>query len=281
MYLGTKERKWILVVDDEADIRSSIKEVIKLQFGQSVEVIEAKDGIEATTKINYQKFDCIITDLSMPRKEGEAFINSIRHNALNEITPVIVVSGQRNANKMKNLYEFIEVIEKPYRMNHLMETLTNQLKMGSNKNRVSAEALNSLISAIEQFVVSMSMDKVEQQGPVQVKRRGEVVDHDFVSSIQVKIGTVRNTFSILAREKELTGLFKDQKRNTRVEIQQLIQSMCYVLLKHVVEKSIAKKTGAMKGQYIEHDKSVLTEKQGLLITLANDKLKIDVFATSQ
>lgn len=57
----------ILVVDDEKDIRGSIRMVLK-RSGH--DVLEAADGIEAEELLVQNAFDLVITDIIMPNKEG-------------------------------------------------------------------------------------------------------------------------------------------------------------------------------------------------------------------
>ncbi len=281
MYLDTKDKKWILIVDDEPDIRSSIKEVISMNFDSDIKVIEAKDGVEATTKINYQRFDLIITDLAMPKKEGEAFIHSVRSNNLNDATPIIVVSGSPSIANIKESFEFVEAIEKPYKMKDLIAAIDTSLKTGDNKKRVSANVLNNLIVSVDKFIGSLQKGNISQEGPVTVKERGAVVDHDYVSSIQVKIGSVTNTFSILAREENVRELFSGQNPSGDKKMDHLMQSMSFVILKYVLEKAALNKSSATKGSYIKHDRNILTDKKGIIIGLGNQNLKIDLFATSE
>ena len=281
MYLNSKECKWILLVDDEEDIRTSLKEVIQLQYGNEIKVIEAKDGLEATTKINYQKFDCIITDLSMPRKEGEAFIHSVRSNPLNDSTPVIVISGSTGLEKIKKEFEFVDTIPKPYRVDKVIATLGSCLKVGNNKKRVSANVLNNIINSVEKFVKDLEKGNVSQKGSLEVKKKGVVVDHDYVSSIQFKIGSVVNTFSIMAREGDISTLFSSQEKNPKHSKEHLMQSMSFVILKNVLERSSLQSNSTLKGSYIQKDKSLLTDKKGLIIGLGNDDIQIDIFATSE
>ncbi len=278
MLLETRERKWVLIVDDEQEIRESLREVISLQFGKKVEVVEARDGVEATSKINFQKFDCIITDLSMPRKEGEPFIYSIRSNPLNETTPVIIVSGSNQIQKVSEKFEFVDRIEKPYKMSVLVDLLSTHLERGDNKNRVSASVFNNLVESLQKFVKEVAELQVEQQGALKVKERGEEFNHDFVSSIQVKIGKVTNTFSILANKSEVESLFSGRGR---VDVDHLIQSMCFVILRNVLEKAQSKTVSGVKGSFLQQDKSLLARKKGIILDLGSPSFKIHVFATSQ
>ena len=91
-YPAMKEHGRILVVDDEASIRKSLR-ICLSQAGYHV--IEAGDGQEAITALdsgdNALMVDAIICDIRMPRIDGT---DAIRHfRAQYPSIPVIVLTG--------------------------------------------------------------------------------------------------------------------------------------------------------------------------------------------
>ena len=66
-----------------------MREALSSRIGPNVRVVEAKDGSDAANKLQLQAFDCIITDLKMPRKDGGQFINSVKESQFNAKTPII------------------------------------------------------------------------------------------------------------------------------------------------------------------------------------------------
>ncbi|WP_027390568.1 response regulator [Chrysiogenes arsenatis] len=84
----------ILVVDDDETLRVNLTTILTLE-GYSVATAEnGQRGIERVTK---EKFDLIITDISMPKLGGVQMIDSIRKRSfLNANTPIIVFSGTIN-----------------------------------------------------------------------------------------------------------------------------------------------------------------------------------------
>ncbi len=86
-----KERKWrLLVVDDEADFRLVLRDHFE---ATGYEVAEAADGQEALETFEHdpRRFDLVITDIRMPRLDGEALIPKLR--ALRPYLPIIGVTG--------------------------------------------------------------------------------------------------------------------------------------------------------------------------------------------
>ena len=85
-----KKAKFVLVVEDEDEIRSMIVSSLKEQAeGLELYIVEAKDGREAINYSGRQEFHCIVTDLTMPRTTGEELIRVLLADTLNANTPMI------------------------------------------------------------------------------------------------------------------------------------------------------------------------------------------------
>ncbi|HXQ59855.1 MAG TPA: response regulator [Acidimicrobiales bacterium] len=75
----------VLVVDDEADVRASMSEVLRTS-GFSVD--EAEDGQVALAMLRAFRYGMVILDIRMPRLDGVSLIES-----LEDLPPVIVHSA--------------------------------------------------------------------------------------------------------------------------------------------------------------------------------------------
>lgn len=78
----------ILVIDDEAPIRSILRRSLE-RFGH--EVVEAPDGSAGTRLFESSSFDLVITDLFMPEREGIETILDLRERYPE--VKILVVSG--------------------------------------------------------------------------------------------------------------------------------------------------------------------------------------------
>jgi len=65
----------IMVVDDEADIRESIKTVLE-SLGH--EAFTAKDGMDCLEKLKTEKVDLVLLDFFMPEMSGREVLERIR-----------------------------------------------------------------------------------------------------------------------------------------------------------------------------------------------------------
>jgi len=85
----TESRRRVLVVDDDAGLRSAMRRSIAL-FGYEVET--ADDGAAAVARIAAGGFNCIVSDISMPNMTGIQMLRAIREHDLD--VPVILVTGE-------------------------------------------------------------------------------------------------------------------------------------------------------------------------------------------
>lgn len=66
--------KNILLVDEDQAIRNSLSQILKESFQEKVNITEAGDGLEAIRIMEQQKFDCVVTDINMPKLDGNNLI---------------------------------------------------------------------------------------------------------------------------------------------------------------------------------------------------------------
>jgi CheY-like chemotaxis protein len=75
----------VLVVDDNDDFRSSTSDILRT-VGYTV--FEAADGEDALSLLTTMRFDAMVLDLKMPRRDGASLLS-----ALSEPPTVVVVSA--------------------------------------------------------------------------------------------------------------------------------------------------------------------------------------------
>ena len=78
----------ILVIDDEADLRAVIREILEDEGHQ---ILEADDGITGLQAFASRSFDLVITDIVMQGKEGVEVIMTMKGRA--PAQPILAISG--------------------------------------------------------------------------------------------------------------------------------------------------------------------------------------------
>jgi len=81
----------ILIVDDEAENRMALSEVVR---GEGYLVDTASDGQEALELMKNMEFDVVVTDALMPRMDGFMLCRAVKADEQRKNIPVIVLTGE-------------------------------------------------------------------------------------------------------------------------------------------------------------------------------------------
>jgi len=85
----------ILIIDDEAQIRTLLRRALEIE---GHDVVEAEDGISGVRIQQEQPCDLVITDILMPEQEGLGCIMELRR--LDPSVRIIAISGATGAHPM-------------------------------------------------------------------------------------------------------------------------------------------------------------------------------------
>lgn len=88
--------KTIMTVDDSASIRQMVGFTLE---DAGFNVIEAKDGIDALSKINGSQISMMFIDLNMPNLDGIGLIKEIRKSAEYKFIPLIMLTTESQIGK--------------------------------------------------------------------------------------------------------------------------------------------------------------------------------------
>ena len=186
----------ILIIEDEESIRRVLNKVL-IQENKTYNIVEAIDGVDGISKINSSKFDLILCDIKMPKKDGIEVLKHVLKECPN--TPTIMISGHRDletAVESMRLGAF-DYISKPPDLNRLLNSVrsallnNNFVKKGKIKNNTSKEfniiGKSSPITDIKNMIdkVSLTNAKVLIQGPNGSGK--ELVAH------QIHLNSLRNS----------------------------------------------------------------------------------------
>jgi len=83
----------LLVVEDMVAMRDHIAECL-LEVGEDTQVDVADNGAEALERIRQQSYDLIVTDLTMPRMDGETLIGHLRAEGFEGAVVVLTAHGE-------------------------------------------------------------------------------------------------------------------------------------------------------------------------------------------
>ncbi len=126
----------ILVVDDEEDVRHSIRFALE---SAGYDVFEAQNGLEADERLAENAFDLVITDMIMPEKEGFELIRDIKQNYPD--VKIVAITGGGSKKNLKgdvimgkddilgfvNKFGADATLQKPFKLAELLDSVENCL----------------------------------------------------------------------------------------------------------------------------------------------------------
>lgn len=116
----------ILVVDDDDVIRETLQELLSADYScQTADTAE-----EALAKLEAQRFDVVLTDISMPGLNGMELLQRVVENYPG--TPVIIISGHSDQEQAERLLSrgASDFLLKPFRL----EVVEASVKRAINKS---------------------------------------------------------------------------------------------------------------------------------------------------
>jgi two-component system, chemotaxis family, chemotaxis protein CheY len=212
------KRRSILIVEDEIDIREVLAERLKMH-SQNFNIVIAVDGREAIQKVNLQAFDCIITDLNMPKVTGEEFIKAARDGRENKSTPIIIVTGHPNENLLA-MHDFVWLLQKPADTEKLLMMVDQQILLGNSSGRLPAQLINLLVWGLTEVFDRM---KAPVEGLQPISRDKLIsLSGDWLVVMEIKFHEKKFWFLIGFENSVVKDLFSMRNKNIEAVVKDLI-----------------------------------------------------------
>ena len=130
-------RSLVLVAEDNAEMRRLITEVL----GDEYRVVPAADGAEALEKAIAEPPDLLVTDLMMPKLDGNRLVAELRARPDLEQVPVLVLSAKSDeALRLKLLAESVQdYVAKPFSVHELRARVRNLIMMKHTRDALQNE----------------------------------------------------------------------------------------------------------------------------------------------
>lgn len=107
----------ILLADDDADVRATIRLVLEMDRH---EVVEAEDGVAALELFNSGMFDLVVTDYVMPGMSGDLLAVEVKNKDAS--MPVIMITA--NADILPSPLVGVDLlISKPFQVKDLVASI--------------------------------------------------------------------------------------------------------------------------------------------------------------
>jgi signal transduction histidine kinase/ActR/RegA family two-component response regulator len=129
----------VLAVDDEPDALTLVREILEAAGARVATATSAEDALE---KLVVEAPDVIVADLGMPRMDGFALINRLRHHdnsRVREVPAAALTAYARSEDRMKALQSGFQIhLAKPIDPAELVTTIASLAKRVVVKNPTSS-----------------------------------------------------------------------------------------------------------------------------------------------
>jgi DNA-binding response OmpR family regulator len=185
----------IFVVDDEESTRSMLNEYF-VNFGY--DVVTASDGEEALLKFIPGKFDCIISDLFMPKIDGLELLKKIREQDGKVF--FLMVTGYPSIDSAVNAMKegAYDYVTKPFNMDELLARIRACIRYQNRPRESSNELKNDETFFLKGTIANLRTREVLQNG----------VKIDFTPlEFQLLLYLIEHPNEILSREQIMNDVW--------------------------------------------------------------------------
>lgn len=209
--LSTEPSKTILVVDDEAPIRQLLREQLE---AEGYIVREAKDGLDAITKVRKKIPDLIILDLIMPQISGFDVAAILKNHPETRGIPIIILSivGEEEKGYCLGADKYLI---KPINSEALLKEMEVLISQGTSTKKVlvvdeNVSAIKALAdvlqakgySVVEVFSTDEVLSKAKSVKPDMMIAKSLVLEHpDLVKTWRFE-KELEDVFFILVNEEK-------------------------------------------------------------------------------
>ncbi|MDM1345869.1 sigma-54-dependent Fis family transcriptional regulator [Myroides marinus] len=161
----------ILIVEDEAAIRRVLVKILEEESSDYV-VDAAENGEEALQKITSEDYDLVISDIKMPKMDGEELL--VEAKKVKPETVFVMISGHGDLETAVNTMRLgaFDYISKPPDLNRLLTTVRNALDSGKLvvENTILKKKVNKKYEMIgNSEPISQIKDIIEKVAPTEAR----------------------------------------------------------------------------------------------------------------
>ncbi|MGF1581189.1 MAG: response regulator transcription factor [Gemmataceae bacterium] len=131
------KKKTVLIVDDDSDIRTSLRMVLEKQ---GYRVLMASDGNLGLSMAEREGPDLVIVDLMMPKKSGFLVLEKLRQRDL--MHPKIIMITANEGSRHRAYAEMLGVndyIRKPFSMDTLLDSVAKLCPLADSPDEDEAD----------------------------------------------------------------------------------------------------------------------------------------------
>jgi CheY-like chemotaxis protein len=117
---------WVLVIDDDADLRALVVRVVK-QAGYNADSVD--DGDAGLERLAQRTYDVIVCDLRMPRMDGGTFYREVERRNPAAARRVVLMTAHARSDEYMEFLRGVHapVLNKPFTLDEFRSTLARMV----------------------------------------------------------------------------------------------------------------------------------------------------------
>ncbi len=170
----------ILFVDDEPHILDGLKRLISDQ--RKVWNMTFAVGVDAAlSKINECEFDVIVSDITMPGKDGFYLLKTIRETPKTKDIPVVILTGLNDTETKKRALDSgaTDLLNKPVDREELLARIRNSIRLKSYLDQIKSnnEKLEKTVKERTKDLMKSRLDLILRMGQIYEYRNRDMGSH--------------------------------------------------------------------------------------------------------
>jgi two-component system NtrC family sensor kinase len=143
------ERKRILIVDDNADMRSYLTSLLSPRY----DVETAANGAEGLLSVRQKRPDLVLSDVMMPVMDGVSLLSELKSDSATNTIPVILLSARAGEEARLEGIETgaDDYLVKPFATRELLARVNTHLKVAA-VHKAAAETARELAATRARFI---------------------------------------------------------------------------------------------------------------------------------
>ncbi len=147
----TMQKKLILIIEDEADIRQDLSLTLKLN---DYDVIAGEDGKEGVLLAKKHSPDLIISDIMMPEKDGYEVLEELQQSPETSTIPFLFLTAKTSKDDHRHSMKLgaDDFISKPYDIDDLLASVKTRLKKTKQVESKAEIKFNTLRKSLSRSI---------------------------------------------------------------------------------------------------------------------------------
>lgn len=130
--MSMNKKRYLLVVDDSIIITNFVKKI----FGDTFEVLAAKDGNEAIQIVKTKKDNIVgmLLDLNMPNCNGFEVLEYFKQKDLFKKISVSLLTGEDSKESISKAFEYpiVDMLSKPFNVDQIRNIVEKMISVSEN-----------------------------------------------------------------------------------------------------------------------------------------------------